>query len=166
MKLTNGGMARLYRIYTFLIYAFPMLALYAWKHEEFGTQASAFGFWGIVVLFLLIIAFKNFCIDFFKKFTLLSISLIILFIGLFSEFLSDNLILIGAFSTVASLMSLFISVVADVYANHAFIIENGEKKVNKSPAIAQKEAWHEAYFFSFAESEEEPQEEPQEEIGE
>ena len=162
MRVTNGAMARVYKLYTFLVYALPMIALYAWKHDEFATEGSAFGFWGIVVVFLLVIAFKNLIVDFFKKYSLLSISLGILFLGLFSEFLADNLLIIGVFSTVSSLFSLCVSVVADVYTEHAHIMENGEKKVNKAPAISQKEAWKEAYFFDFVANTEIEPEEPEE----
>jgi len=161
MKFTNGAMAKVYKIYTFLIYIIPMIGLYVWKHEDFGTEGSIFGFWGIVVIFLMVIAFKQFCADFFKKFPQLSVSLIILFIGLFSEFLADNLVLIGSFSTVASILGLLFSTVADVYQSHAFLIDKatGEKRLNKNKAISQKEAWQEAYFFGIAEEVEETEQE-------
>lgn len=151
MKLTNGGMSRIYKLYTFLAYLCPMLALFIIKRDEFSSQGGVIGFWGIIALFLCIIAFREFCVSFFKKYRQLSISLIVLIIGLLSEFLGDNMVIIGAVSTAASLISMFFSCVADVYENHAFRLVDGEKTLNRGAGLKQSDAWREAYFFGFAE---------------
>lgn len=149
MKLTNSGMARVYKIYTFLAYIIPMVVLYGVKYKDFSNDGSIFGFWGIIVLMLCVIMFKNFCVDFFKKYRILSVSIIILIIGLFSDFLATQLVLIGVVSVAASIISLIVSVVADIYEEHAYKVIDGEKQRNTDPAITQKEAWKEAYFYNF-----------------
>lgn len=161
MKLTNNGMGRVYKLYTLLCYILPMVALFIFNYDAYSKEEGAFGFWGIVVLMLCVIAFKNFCIDFFKKYRLLSVSLVVTVLGIFSEFLASQLIVIGVVSSGASIVSLVVSVVADVYDEHAFKLVDGEKVINKSPAISQKEAWKEAYGYNLVivnEKEEKPEE--------
>lgn len=151
MKLTNGGMCRLYKFYTFLVYVIPMVVLFIIKKDDYIKDGSRFGFWGIVVLMLCVIMFKNFCVEFFKKQRIMTVSVIIFIIGIFSEYLSSQLILIGLVSVIASAVSMAFSLVADVYEQHAFKTdEAGEKIINKNIAISQKEAWREAYGYNFA----------------
>lgn len=155
MKFTNGGMSRIYKIYTFLLYVLPMVILFVIKREDYTSDGSIFGFWGIIIVMLCVIMFKSFVVDFFKKYSILTVSIIVMIIGLFSRFLSTQLILIGVVSTIASILSLSVSVVADVYDKHAYKTVDGEKVVNKSPAISEKEAWKEAYGYNIAEDENE-----------
>ncbi len=149
MKLTNGGMCRIYKIYTFLVYVIPMALLFAFKYESFSSDGGMFGFWGIIVLMLCVIMFKDFCASFFKKQPIISVSIVLLVIGLFAEFLAEYLPLIGIVSGVAGVLSCIFSVVADVYNNHAYKVIDGEKIINKSIALPQKEAWREAYGYNF-----------------
>lgn len=149
MKLTNGGMAKVYKIYTLLAYILPMSALYLWKYKEFSAEGSKFGFFGLIVLMLCVIMFKNFCVEFFKNYRILSVSIIIMIVGLFADYLASQLVLIGAWSVGASVLSLIISVVGDIYDEHAFKTVDGEKTRNPDPAISQKQAWKEAYFYNF-----------------
>lgn len=154
MKLTNSGMSRLYKLYSFLIYVIPMIVLFIIKKDAFSSDGGIFGFWGIIVLILCIIMFKDFCASFFKKQPILSVSIVLLVLGFFSEFLATYLTLIGVVSGVAGLLSSLVSVVADVYENHSYKIIDGEKIINKRAAIPQKEAWREAYGYTFITQEE------------
>ena len=99
MKLTNSGMSRLYKLYTFLAYVLPMVVLFIVNHEAYAKEEGIFGFWGIIVLMLCVIAFKNFVTEFFKKYRVLTVSVILLIIGIFAEFLGSQLVLIGVVST-------------------------------------------------------------------
>ena len=150
MKLTNSGMCRLYKLYTFLIYVIPMTVLFITKHDAFSSQGGVFGFWGIIVLILCVLMFKEFVASFFKKQPIISVSIVLLVIGLFAEFLASYLALIGIVSGVSGVASSVVSVVADVYNTHSYKMVDGEKVLNKSVAISQKEAWHEAYGYNFA----------------
>lgn len=150
MKLTNSGMCRLYKLYTFLIYVIPMTVLFIAKHDAFSSQGGVFGFWGIIVLILCVLMFKEFVATFFKKQPIISVSIVLLVIGLFAEFLASYLALIGIVSGVAGIASSIVSVVADVYNTHSYKMVDGEKVLNKGVAISQKEAWHEAYGYNFA----------------
>lgn len=154
MKLTNGGMSRVYKLYSFLIYVIPMVVLFIIKKDAFSSAGGVFGFWGIIVLILCIIMFKDFCASFFKKQPILSVSIVLLALGLFSEFLAEYLTLIGLVSGIAGLMSGLVSVVADTYENHSYRMVDGEKVINKKVAISQKEAWREAYGYTFITEEE------------
>lgn len=148
MKLTNSGMSRLYKLYTFLAYVLPMVVLFIVNHDAYGKEEGIFGFWGIIVLMLCVIAFKNFVTEFFKKYRVLTVSVMLLIIGIFAEFLGSQLILIGVVSTCAAIVSLVFSHVGDVYDEHCYKMVNGEKVINKAPAIPQKEAWNEAYGYT------------------
>lgn len=150
MKLTNSGMCRIYKLYTFLIYVIPMTILFIAKHDAFSSQGKIFGFWGIIVLILCVLMFKEFVASFFKKQPIISVSIVLLVIGLFAEFLASYLALIGIVSGVSGVASSVVSVVADVYNTHSYKMVDGEKVLNKSVAISQKEAWHEAYGYNFA----------------
>ena len=142
-------MAKVYKLYTFFAYILPMTALYIWKYDNFSKQGGTFGFFGIIVLMLCVIAFKNFCLEFFKNYRILTVSIIILIIGIISEFLSSELLTIGIFSVIASGISLLFSCVADVYDEHAYKVVDGEKQKNGDPALSQKLAWKEAYGYVF-----------------
>lgn len=148
MKLTNSGMSRLYKFYTFLAYVLPMIILFIFNQDDYGTEEGVFGFWGIIIVMLCVIAFKNFVTDFFKKYRVLSVSILLLIIGLFSEFLGSQLVLIGVVSTCAAIVSLVFSHVGDAYDEHCYKTIDGEKVINKAPAISQKEAWKEAYGYT------------------
>lgn len=162
MKLTNNGMARVYKLYTFLAYIIPMIVLYIIKNKDFSSGGSIFGFWGILVLMLCVIAFKNFLVEFFKNYGLLTVSLVFLIIGIFSDFIASELVVIGMVSVAASIVSLIFSVVADIYDEHAFKTVDGEKQRNTAPAIPQKQAWREAYFYNFTTEETEETENTEE----
>ncbi|MBQ3047050.1 MAG: hypothetical protein II988_06600 [Clostridia bacterium] len=149
MKLTNSGMCRLYKLYTFLIYVIPMTVLFITKHDAFSSQGGVFGFWGIIVLILCVLMFKEFVASFFKKQPIISVSIVLLVIGLFAEFLASYLSLIGIVSSAAGVASSAVSVVADVYSQHSYKTIDGEKIINKGVALSQKEAWREAYGYNF-----------------
>ena len=153
-KLTNGGMAKVYKLYTFIAYLIPMAVLFFVRFGVYSRSEGAFGFWGIVVLMLCVVAFKNACLNFFKNYRLLSVSLVILIIGVFSEFLASELLIIGIVSSVGSIISLLFSVVSEVYEKHAYKTVDGEKVINKTQAIPQKQAWKEAYGYNIVDEEE------------
>ena len=154
MKLTNSGMCRLYKIYTFLIYVIPMTVLFIIKHDAFSSQGGIFGFWGIIVLILCVLMFKEFISSLFNKQPIISVSIVLLVVGLFAEFLASYLTLIGIVSGVSGIASSLVSVVADVYSAHSYKTIDGEKVLNKSVAISQKEAWREAYGYNFTQDDE------------
>lgn len=155
MKLTNSGMCRIYKLYTFLVYVIPMTILFIAKYDAFSSRGGIFGFWGIIVLILCVLMFKEFLASFFKKQPIISISIVLLTIGLFAEFLASYLTLIGIISGASGIASSMVSVVADVYNSHSYKMVDGEKVLNKSVAISQKEAWREAYGYNISGGDEE-----------
>ncbi|MBQ7349252.1 MAG: hypothetical protein IJW47_04585 [Clostridia bacterium] len=126
-----------------------MTILFITKRDAFSSQGGIFGFWGIIVLILCVLMFKEFVASFFKKQPIISVSIVLLIVGLFAEFLATYLALIGIVSGIAGIASSVVSVVADVYSRHSYKTVNDEKVINKGVAISQKEAWREAYGYNF-----------------
>lgn len=145
--MTNGAKCKLYRLYAFLTYALPMALLFILNHEAYAGKASAFGFWGYIILIFVIAAFKDKFLTFFKNGSLLTVSAIVFVIALIMRYLSDELILISLVSLIGALLSTFIDIVGDVYERHSKIIVDGVEQKNRKPAMPDAEAWKEAYSF-------------------
>lgn len=145
--MTNSAKLLLYKIFSFLVYAIPMIALFIINHDEYKSDGSAFGFFGIIILVFIGLTLKNSIATLFKTHTLLTVSIIILVLSLLMKYLGDNMILISCVSIVGSLLQSVIEAVAHVYENYAYITEDGVKKKNMAPAIPDAQAWREAYGF-------------------
>lgn len=145
--MTNGAKCKLYRAYAFLVYALPMALLFILNHDAYAGKASAFGFWGYIILIFVIAAFKDKFLTFFKNGSLLTISAIFFVIALTMRYLSEEMILISLVSLIGSLLSTFIDVVGDVYEWHSKIIVDGIEQKNMKRAIPDAQAWKEAYSF-------------------
>ena len=148
--MTNKGKAFLFKIYAFLIYLVPMAALFALNYREYDKDGGAVGFWGIVVIAFVVLAFKDYVIAFFKKQPLLTVSLAVFIVSIITAELADQLALISGIAVVASLLSSFVSVISDSFMNHAYIVQpNGERSLNTNEAISTRQAVMEAYGFVF-----------------
>lgn len=149
MKMTNNGKAWLYRFYAFLVYLVPMVVLFAVNYKEYDKDGGAVGFWGIVVVAFVVLAFKNYILNLFKKQPITTVSIGVFVVALIMRNIAGQMLLISAVSAVAALLSSFVSVVADVYVEHSSKIVNAEKIKNHEPGISDKQAWLEAYGYLF-----------------
>ena len=153
MKITNKGQAFIFKIYAFLVFLVPMSVLFAANYGEYKSDGAVIGFWGIILIAFVVLAFKDFVINFFKKQPLTTISLAIFIISMITAQLSGQLQLISGVALAASVLSSFVSVISDSFMNHAYIImPNGEKTLNTAPAISVRQAAMEAYGFVFADN--------------
>ena len=143
--MTNLGKARLYKMYAFLIYAIPMMVLFFANMDEYKSDGSIFGFFGIVILMLVLIAFKNTVLEFVKKRTVLTVSVFVLLFSMLMASFADKMVLIATVSTIGGVFQGIVDVVADTYYNHAYIVKDGIKTRNPEMALTDKEAWAEAY---------------------
>lgn len=146
--MTNLGMCYVYKLYAFLAYMVPMLSLYIVNVDHYYTEGTYWGFFSYIILAFVIISFKNSFINAFKTKTLITTSAVLLVFSLIMRYISDEMILICAVSLVGSIIQNFFEVVADVYYNYSYIVQDGIKKRNRAHALPQKEAWREAYGFS------------------
>lgn len=158
MKLTNSGKCKLYRLYAFIAYAIPMAMLFFVNYNAYKQEGGAVGFWGFVLLGFVFLAFKEQILTLFKKRMLMSLSGTLFIFAILMQFIADQIILITGVSFAAGLLSSFISVVGDVYAERSYRMVDGEKIKNTSPAIPDKQAWLEAYGWNFTREDEEPKE--------
>lgn len=150
MKFTNYGKFIIYKLYTFLAYAAPMLVLFFWKYVDYSTN-SRVGFFGILIVAFVIIAFKNTLLKIFKADLMLSVSTLLFVFSILSKFVANELILITGFSMLGSILSRFVAIVGNTYLEYAYIEdEQGRKIKDKSPAIPDKQAWRESYGILFA----------------
>lgn len=157
--MTNKGKAFLFKIYAFLIYLVPMAVLFAINYKEYDKDGGVIGFWGMVVIAFVVLAFKDYIITFFKKQPLLTVSLTVFIVSIVTSELADKLALISGIAVIASLLSSFVSVISDSFMNHAYIIQpNGEKSLNTNEAISTRQATMEAYGFVFTKKDKEDKE--------
>ena len=145
MKLTNLGKSRLYKFFGFLAYLIPMALLFIFNIDNYKTDGSIFGFWGIVILVMILVMFKRYLLSFFGKYTRVSIGLGLFAIGIFSRYVGEHLALIGIVSFFASLISFYFDLIADIYERHAYKIIDGEKIVKSEIGMTfkavNKEFW-------------------------
>ena len=145
--MTNRGKMWLYKLYSFLAYAIPMATLFFINRKEYASGGNMFGFFGFVILFFVILSFKNAFLRMIRNKTLLTVSAIVLIFSVLMQYLADNMILISTVSLVAASIQSIIEVVADTYEVHSWVIVNGVKKRNPDKAITDAQAWREAYGF-------------------
>ena len=154
MKLTNKGKAWLYRFYAFLVYLIPMITLFIVNYQEYDKDGGAVGFWGIIVIAFVVLAFKGYILNLFKKQPITTVSIAIFVVALVMKNIAGQMLLISAVSAIAALLSSFVSVVSDVFVEHSFKMADGEKVKQSAPAISDKQAWLEAYGYIFSKDEE------------
>ena len=145
--MTNRGMCLLYKAYSFLAYAMPMVILFIINLDAYKTDGSIFGFWGFVILAFVFIAFKSTFINLIKNRTLMTVSGLFLIFSIMMHYLAQEMILISTMSFAGAIMQSFFEGVADVYENYSFVTVDGVKRRNRKKAIPQALAWSEAYGF-------------------
>ena len=77
----------------------------------------------------------------------MSFSVAILIISIVMRFLANEIILIATVSTIASVLSSFVEVVADTYDLMSYKLVDGVKQRNLEKGLGDKEAWAMAYGF-------------------
>lgn len=153
MKLSNHGKSVLYKLYAFLAYASIMLTLFFVKLQDYAPE-NRLGFYSVIVLIFIIIAFKDTMKKIINYNLQLSASVITLACAILGYTVGKEMILIASASVVGSILSMFFGVVADTYAEYAYITDsNGIKRKNLARAISDKQAWRESYGFCFAKEE-------------
>lgn len=153
MKLSNHGKSVLYKLYAFLAYASIMLTLFFVKLQDYAPE-NRLGFYSVIVLIFIIIAFKDTMKKIIDYNLQLSASVITLACAILGYTVGKEMILIASASVVGSILSMFFGVVADTYAEYAYITDsNGIKRKNLALAISDKQAWRESYGFCFAKEE-------------
>lgn len=148
--MTNRGKMWLYKLYSFLSYALPMTGLFFVNRKEYASGGNMFGFFGFVILFFIILSFKNAFLKLIRNKTLLTVSAIVLVFSILMQYLADNMILISTVSLIGASLQSVIEVVADTYEIHSWVEVNGVRRRNPSKAISDREAWKEAYGFGGA----------------
>ena len=149
--MTNSGKCLLYKVLSFAVYALPMVLLFFLNMGEYASDGSVFGFFGYIILFFVILTFKNTFVELFKTRTLMCVSAVLLVFSVLMQYLADNMILICAVSFIGAVMQSLVSVVADVYDRYSYITIDGIKRRNLAKAIPDKQAWAEAYGFMLTE---------------
>lgn len=153
MKLSNHGKSVLYKLYAFLAYASIMLTLFFVKLQDYAPE-NRLGFYSVIVLIFIIIAFKDTMKKIINYNLQLSASVITLACAILGYTVGKEMILIASASVAGSILSMFFGVVADTYAEYAYITDsNGIKRKNLARAISDKQAWRESYGFCFAKDE-------------
>lgn len=153
MKLSNHGKSVLYKLYAFLAYASIMLTLFFVKLQDYAPE-NRLGFYSVIVLIFIIIAFKDTMKKIINYNLQLSASVITLACAILGYTVGKEMILIASASVVGSILSMFFGVVADTYAEYAYITDSsGIKRKNLARAISDKQAWRESYGFCFAKEE-------------
>lgn len=143
--MTNGAKCLLYRFYSFCAYLIPMAVLFLLNKEKYDSDGSMFGFFGYVVLFFVILAFKNAFLNLIRNKTLLTVSAVLFIFSLMMHYLADEMMIITAVSLVGSVLQSIIQVVADVYEQYSKVTVDGITRRNTAPAIPDAQAWREAY---------------------
>ena len=143
--MTNLAKSYLYRLFAWVAYVLPLLVLFICNREAYVSTESAVGFFGILIIALAVIAFKETVINAFNRSPLLTISIVMLIVGMMMESLASQLSLIASVSIFGSCLHLIVDRVADVYRDRAYRVVDGVKTKNRDPAMSDREAWSEAY---------------------
>lgn len=143
--MTNLGKSYIYRLFSWCAYVIPLAVLFIINRDAYIAPESAIGFFGVVIIALAVIAFKDTVINAFKKSPLMTLSIVLLVVGMMMESIAGQLSLIATASLVGSCLHLIVDKVADVYHDRAFRIVDGVKTRNREPALPDREAWREAY---------------------
>jgi hypothetical protein len=149
MKITNYGQSVLYKIYAFLVYLAPMLALFFCNMDEY-TNDATFSFFGIVLLGFIVIAFCGTIKKIFNYNLGLSVSAIIFIVALIAKYLGEQLLLISGCSFVGSALALIFGAISNTYYRIAFITDDkGRKRKDTSQALPLKEIWKETLYITY-----------------
>lgn len=144
--MTNAGKHLLYRVYSWGVYAVPMLIMWLANQETFGSTGSTVGMFGILVIALLLLAFRKEVLNLLKTRTLLTGSVALLVVAILMRVIADNLLMIAIVSCIGAAMQSSIEVVANVYERYAYIVnDDGIRVRNPAPALSDADAWREAY---------------------
>lgn len=143
--MTNLGKSYIYRLFSWCAYVIPLAVLFIINRDAYIAPESTIGFFGIVIIALAVIAFKDTVINAFKRSPLMTLSIVLLVVGMMMESIAGQLSLIAAASLVGSCLHLIVDKVADVYHDRAYRIVDGVKTRNREPALPDCEAWREAY---------------------
>lgn len=145
--MTNYLKAKLYQLYSYLIYIVPLVILVACNFSKYLKVPSyRLSLTGYMVLIFLLVGFKSKFADFAKKNTVLTVSLVIFVISLVMRYLADELLLLSTVSLIGAVLSSVIEPVTDVYLAHAYTdIERRIKSEER--ALPDKTAWKLAYGF-------------------
>lgn len=149
----NVGRYRLYKLYSCIAYASPMAVLFGLNSQTYladTTGGKSIGFWGIVMLVFLILAFKNIIKDLITKNTILSVSLLMLTLSFAMRFIANQLMIISACSIGGSILLAIVEPVADYYYSVAYTQVSEDMRVKTNlPKVPHKEAWKRAYGYGF-----------------
>lgn len=143
--MTNMGKSYIYRLLSWLAYCVPLIVLFIANRDAYIKTESAVSFFGIVVIALGVIAFKSTVINAFKRSPLMTISVLLLLVGMFMNSIADQLSMIAVASLIGSCLHLTVDKVADVYAERAYKTVDGVRQRNFERAIPDRQAWREAY---------------------
>ena len=145
--MTNYLKAKLYQLYSYLIYIIPLVILVACNFSKYLKVPSyRLSLTGYLVLIFLLIGFKSKFADFAKKNTVLTVSLVIFVISLVMRYLADELLLLSTVSLIGAVLSSVIEPVTEVYLAHAYT--DVERKIkSEERALPDKTAWKLAYGF-------------------
>lgn len=143
--MTNLGKSYIYRLFSWCAYVIPLAALFIINRDAYIAPESTVGFFGIVIIALAVIAFKDTVVNAFKRSPLMTLSIVLLVVGMMMESIAGELSLIATASLIGSCLHLIVDKVADVYHDRAYRIVDGVKTRNREPALPDREAWREAY---------------------
>ena len=143
--MTNKGRYYLYKFISLVIYVLPLLILFACESGHYIKSAgTTLSFFGYILIALILVAFKNKLLEFAKKNTVLTISMILFIISLIMRYLADEMLLISGVSVFGAFLSTIVEPVADVYKKRCDKeAEDGETH----ETISHKNAWRLAYGF-------------------
>lgn len=143
--MTNLGKSYIYRLFSWCAYVIPLAVLFVVNRDAYIAPESTIGFFGIVIIALAVIAFKDTVVNAFKRSPLMTLSIVLLVVGMMMESIAGQLSLIATASLIGSCLHLVVDKVADVYHDRAYRIVDGVKTRNREPALPDREAWREAY---------------------
>lgn len=144
--MTNFAKCLIYKCLAFLVFCVPLVILFIANHDEYGTKASAVGFWAYIILIFCVIAFKETVLSVVRKHTLISVCLAVFVTSLVMHFLADRFMLISGVALIGACLQEIVDSVADTYRDHSYIVAaDGTKTRNTAPAIPDRQAWRETY---------------------
>lgn len=142
MLATNKARYWFYKVLSFVVYAIPLLVLFAVQKGNYIKSAgTSLSFFGYIIIFFLLIAFKDKVLDFAKKNIILSVSLVVFIISIVMRYLADELTWISGISLVGAVASMVIEPVSEVYKKRA----DKDVETGTYDLLSHKNAWRLAY---------------------
>ncbi len=146
--MTNFWKAKIYQMYSFLLWITPLAILLGVNFNEyFVREGFSIGFVGYIVLLFAIIALKSKFTTFMKNNTILTFSIAMFAISLIMRYLADEILLISTLSLVGAIMSSIVEPVVTVYNSLAYVGSGEDRHRINTRAIPDREAWKRAYCF-------------------